>query len=109
MGLVSKVGESAPGVAMSEGKEFAQLFSRFANSYGSGRAFMDAANEMAHDHPTLQSEMFKMCLLYIVKLSEKRQHGHGIDMRNEWATAKADQIVTALGGARDASAFPMIL
>jgi hypothetical protein len=88
-------------------KDFADTFSRFVNR-GDKHDFINAADQMSHDHRTLQSEMFKMCLLYMIKLDENLERDR-VDLRNEWACKTAHKIVEALGGRNEAGMMPFII
>ena len=72
---------------------FARFFSNFVN--GRMRSAKNTAEKMATDHRYLQSEMFKVCVAYIEKLSEAFDKNL-FDDRNKWACKTANSIINHL-------------
>ena len=72
---------------------FVRFFSNFVN--GSMRSKKNVAEKMSLEHRYLQSEMFKVCMEYIVKLAENCERGY-YDGRNEYACKTAKIIIDHL-------------
>lgn len=72
---------------------FVRFFSNFVN--GSMRSKENVAEKMSLEHRYLQSEMFKVCMEYIVKLAENCKRGY-YDGRNEYACKTAKIIIDHL-------------
>lgn len=72
---------------------FVRFFSNFVN--GSMRSKENVAEKMSLEHRYLQSEMFKVCMEYIVKLAKNCERGY-YDGRNEYACKTAKIIIDHL-------------
>ena len=72
---------------------FVRFFSIFVN--GKMRSKNNVAEKMSLEHRYLQSQMFKVCMEYIVKLAENCERGY-YDGRNEYACKTAKIIIDHL-------------
>jgi hypothetical protein len=72
---------------------FARFFSDYVNNCGHDE--QKAADRMARDHRTLQSEMFKLCMAYIKNLAENTKEGR-FDPRNEYACKTSQKMLDYL-------------
>lgn len=72
---------------------FARTFGDFVN--GRMCSARKVAEAMAREHRYLQSEMFKVCLVYIRVLSENYEKGY-YDARDEYACKTSKRIVEFL-------------
>lgn len=69
---------------------FARFFSDYVNNCGHNPS--RAAERMARDHRTLQSNMFMVCLEYIKVLAKNYEDGY-YDPRNEYACKTSKKII----------------
>ena len=72
---------------------FARFFSDYVNVCGHDE--QKAADRMARDHRTLQSEMFKLCMAYIKNLAENAKKDR-FDPRNEYACNTSEKMLNYL-------------
>lgn len=72
---------------------FVRFFSNFVN--GKMRSKNNVAEKMSLEHRYLQSQMFMVCMEYIVKLAENYERGY-YDGRNEYACKTAKIIIDHL-------------
>jgi hypothetical protein len=72
---------------------FARFFSDYVNNCSHNEC--RAAERMASDHRTLQSEMFQLCMAYIKNLAENAKEGR-FDTRNEYACKTSQKMLDYL-------------
>ena len=82
-----------PKAGENEDDVFVRFFSNFVNGKLTSKKYV--ANKMANEHRYLQSEMFKVCMAYINKLSENYANGY-YDGRNSYACETSSKIIKAL-------------